>query len=195
MSKNCISRSFLQIFLIQPSPIIPVTPRVLMPHSRCSILEWPVIFEEKWLHTLKCAKYWWDQDAISNRVFLRLVHCRHQLFSDGFTQLCMTLNKTLHRGDNRRAVIRAAGDEWGECKQVGLNKGYSSSLKSYWGIKLLVCFFFLRICIYVFMAALGLQCTAWASHHSGFSCRGAWVLGTGDFSSYTCGLSSCSTQT
>lgn len=90
VSKNYISRSLLRIFLIQPSPIIPVTPRVLMPHSRCSVLEWPVKFEEKWLHTLKCAKHWWDQDAISNRVFLRFVHCWRQLFSDGFTQLCVT---------------------------------------------------------------------------------------------------------
>ena len=65
---------------------------------------------------------------------------------------------------------------------MGLNKGYSNSLKISWGIKLLV---FLRICIYLRMAVLGLQHSAWA-HCSGVSCHRAWALGTGDFSS--CGM-------
>ena len=62
---------------------------------------------------------------------------------------------------------------------MGLNKGYSNSLKISWGIKLLV---FLRICIYIRMAVLGLRRSAWA-RCSGFSCHRAWALGTGDFSS------------
>ena len=121
VGKNCVSGSFLLNFLIQPSPIIPVTPRALTPHGGCCVLKWPVIFEGKWHHQLKYANCWWDQDAIWNRVFLRLVRCWHQLFSHGFTQFCVTVSKTLHRGDSSH--------------RESCNKGYRGWVRRVWSNK------------------------------------------------------------
>ena len=39
-------------------------------------------------------------------------------------------------------------------------------------------FFFPNKFIYLFLAALGLRCWVWVSHCGGFSCCGAWALGT-----------------
>ena len=45
--------------------------------------------------------------------------------------------------------------------------------------------------IHLFLAALGLCCGAQASHCSGFSCCGAWALGTWASVVVARGLSSC----
>ena len=45
--------------------------------------------------------------------------------------------------------------------------------------------------IYLFMAALGLRCSAWASHCGGFSCCRAWALGTQASVVVAHGLRSC----
>ena len=60
-------------------------------------------------------------------------------------------------------------------------------------------FFFINLFIYLFLAALGLRCCAWAfyscgvraSHCSGPSCCGARALGARASVVVACGLSSC----
>ena len=52
-------------------------------------------------------------------------------------------------------------------------------------------FFFMNVFIYLFLAALGLRCSARASHCGGISCCGAWALGAWASVVVACGLSSC----
>ena len=48
--------------------------------------------------------------------------------------------------------------------------------------------------IYLFLAVLGLRCSAWASHCGGFSCCGARALGTQASVVVVRGLSSCGSR-
>ena len=57
-----------------------------------------------------------------------------------------------------------------------------------------VVFLFFYKFIYLFLAELGLQCGARASHCSGFSCCGAWTLGARASVVVAHGLSSCGSR-
>ena len=63
-----------------------------------------------------------------------------------------------------------------------------------WRILFIYLFIFINLVIYLFLAALGLHCGAWASHCGGFSCCGAWVLGTWASVVVTRRLSNCGSR-
>ena len=54
--------------------------------------------------------------------------------------------------------------------------------------------FFLINLFILFLAALGLRCYVWASHCGGFSCCGAWALGTWTSVVVAFRLSSCGSR-